>query len=98
MTYTRPEVPPLLRTGANPAFHEGFGELIALASSQAPYLKSLGILPTDYKVDETAFLLGNALSPGVVFIPWSSGVMAHWEADIYAKNLLANQWNARWWQ
>ena len=98
MSYTRPEVPPLLRTGANPAFHEGFGELIALASSQAPYLKSLGILPADYKVDETAFLLGNALSPGIVFIPWSSGVMAHWEADIYAKNLPADQWNARWWQ
>ena len=31
MSYTRPEVPPLLRIGANPAFHEGMGELIALA-------------------------------------------------------------------
>jgi peptidyl-dipeptidase A len=98
MSYTRPEVPPLLRTGANPAFHEGFGELIALASSQAPYLKSLGVLPADYQVDETAFLLNNALVPGVVFIPWSSGVMTHWEADIYANNLPADQWNARWWQ
>ena len=85
MSYTRPEVPPLLRTGANPSFHEGFGELIALASSQAPYLKSLGILPADYKVDETAFLLSDALAPGIVFMPWASGVMAHWEADVYAK-------------
>lgn len=98
MSYTRPEVPPLLRDGANPAFHEGFGELIALASSQAPYLKSLGILPADYKVDDTAFLLSNALSPGVVFIYWSSGVMTHWEADIYAHDLPPDQWNARWWQ
>ncbi len=98
MSYTRPEVPMLLRDGANPAFHEGFGELIALASSQSPYLKSLGILPPDYKVDDTAFLLSNALSPGVVFIPWSSGVMTHWEADIYAHNLPASEWNARWWQ
>ncbi len=98
MSYTRPDVPALLRTGANPSFHEGFGELIALAASQAPYLKSLGILPADYKVDETAFLLSNALSPGVVFIPWSSGVMAHWEADVYAHNLPADQWNARWWK
>ena len=32
MGYTRPEVPPLLRNGANPAFHEGFGELTALAA------------------------------------------------------------------
>ena len=29
---TRPEVPPLLRNGANHAFHEGFGELTALAA------------------------------------------------------------------
>ena len=98
MSYTRPEVPALLRDGANPAFHEGFGELIALASSQSPYLKSLGILPPDYKVDDTAFLLSNALAPGVVFIYWSSGVMTHWEADIYAKNLPPSEWNARWWQ
>jgi len=36
MSYTRPEVPALLRNGANPAFHEGFGELTALAASQVP--------------------------------------------------------------
>lgn len=98
MGYTRPEVPALLRTGANPAFHEGFGELTALASGMAPYLKQLGILPADFKVDETAFLLNHALVPGVPFIFWSSGVMAHWEADVYAKGLPADQWNARWWQ
>jgi peptidyl-dipeptidase A len=98
MGYTRPEVPALLRTGANPAFHEGFGELTALASGMAPYLKSLGILPAGFKVDENAFLLNNALVPGVPFIFWASGVMAHWEADVYAKGLPADQWNARWWQ
>jgi peptidyl-dipeptidase A len=98
MGYTRPEVPALLRTGANPAFHEGFGELTALASGMAPYLKQLGILPADFKVDENAFLLNNALVPGVPFIFWASGVMAHWEADVYAKGLPADQWNARWWQ
>ena len=98
MSYARPEVPPLLRTGANPAFHEGFGELIGLASSQAPYLKSLGILPPDLKVDDNAFLLSNALSIGIPFIYWSSGVMTHWEADVYAGNLPAGEWNKRWWQ
>lgn len=98
MAYSRPEVPPLLRNGANPAFHEGFGELTALASSQVPYLKSVGVLPADFKVDETAFLLSQSLGTGIPFIYWSSGVMAHWEADIYAKKLPADQWNARWWQ
>jgi len=98
MTYTRPEVPPLLRDGAAPGFHEGFGELASLASSQAPYLKAIGVLPADYKADETAFLLNTAMTPGVVFIYWSSGVMAHWEADIYAHHLPASEWNARWWK
>lgn len=98
MSYTRPEVPPLLRTGANPSFHEGMGELIALAAGQVPYLKSLGVLPADFKPDETAFLLDNSLGNGIPFMFFASGVMTHWEADIYAKNLPAEQWNARWWQ
>jgi peptidyl-dipeptidase A len=98
MGYSRPEVPMLLRTGANPAFHEGFGELTALAAGMAPYLKSLGVLPADFKVDETAFLLRDSLGTGVPFIFWSSGVMTHWEADVYAHHLPADQWNQRWWQ
>src|SRR3954465_14028812 len=55
--YTRPEVPPLLRLGAAPGFHEGVGELISLASSQVPYLQSRGILPKDFKADTNALLL-----------------------------------------
>ncbi len=97
IAYSRPEVPPLLRDGANPAFHEGFGELTALASSQLPYLKSLGVVPADFQVDETEYLLSQALGTGVPFIYWASGVMAHWEADIYANNLPPSEWNKRWW-
>jgi peptidyl-dipeptidase A len=98
MSYTRPEVPPLLRIGANPAFHEGIGELIALASSQAPYLKSVGVLPMDFQADPTDFLLDDSLSRALPFIFWSSGTMTHWEADVYAKKLDPGEWNARWWQ
>jgi peptidyl-dipeptidase A len=98
MAYTRPEVPPLLRTGANPSFHEGMGELISLAAGQVPYLKSMGILPADYKADQTAFLLDDALASAIPFVFWASGTMTHWEADVYAKGLPPEQWNARWWQ
>lgn len=98
ISYTRPEVPPLLRLGANPAFHEGMGELISMASGTAPYLQAVGILPSDYHPDETAFLLNDALENSVPFIFWSSGTMTHWEADIYAKNLKPDEWNARWWK
>jgi peptidyl-dipeptidase A len=96
--YTRPEVPPLLRTGAAPGFHEGVGELISLASSQVPYLQSRGILPKDFKADTTAFLLDDALARAIPFIFFSCGTMPHWEADVYAKGLPAEQCNARWWK
>ena len=96
--YSRPEVPYLLRIGAAPGFHEGIGELIALASSQVPYLQSRGILPTDFKADKTAFLLDDALARSIPFIFFASGTMTHWEADIYAHNLPPDQWNARWWK
>lgn len=96
--YTRPEVPHLLRTGAAPGFHEGVGELIALAASQVPYLQSRGILPNDFKADKTAFLLDDALARSIPFIFFSAGVMPHWEADVYARNLSPDEWNARWWK
>jgi peptidyl-dipeptidase A len=98
MTYSRPEVPPLLRLGANPAFHEGMGELISLAASQVPYLQSVGVLPADFLYDTNAFLLNDSLVPSVPFIFWASGTMAHWEADVYARDLSQQEWNRRWWQ
>jgi peptidyl-dipeptidase A len=98
MAYTRPEVPPLLRIGANPAFHEGLGELISLAASQTPYLQQVGVLPAGYKEDQTAALLETALAHSICFIFWSSGTMTHWEADVYGRSLPPEQWNARWWK
>ena len=98
MSYTRPEVPPLLRDSANPGFHEGIAELGELAAAQVPYLQQLGVLPADFKADETAFLLNDALSGSIPFMFWASGTMTHWESEVYAANLPVNQWNARWWQ
>ena len=98
LAYTRPEVPPLLRIGANPAFHEGIGEHIALAASQVPYLKQVGVLPSDYVEDEIGSLLDTALSHAVPFLFWSSGVMTHWEYDLYAGGLSPSEYNARWWK
>jgi len=96
--YSRPDVPYLLRLGAAPGFHEGVGELISLASSQVPYLQSRRVLPHEFNADKTAFLLDDALARSVPFIYFSCGTMPHWEADIYARNLAPNEWNARWWK
>jgi peptidyl-dipeptidase A len=98
MSYTNERVPPLLRDGANPSFHEGVGELIALATRQIPYLKSAGVLPTDYKVDEMQVLLNDALEVAIPFMFWACGTMPEWEADFYAKGMPAAEMNARWWR
>ncbi len=98
MSYTNPKVPPLLRDGANPSFHEGVGELIALATRQIPYMKAVGVLPTDYKADEMQVLLNDALEVAIPFMFWACGTMPEWEAEFYAKNMPAGEMNARWWK
>ena len=97
LSYARPEVPILLRDGAMRAFHEGFGDMIVIAANQAPYLKQTGILPAGEKIDEMAWLLAEAMD-SIVFLPFAAGTMTHWERDIYAADLPADQWNARWWR
>jgi len=98
ISYSRPGVPPLLRNSANPSFHEGIGELIALATRQIPYLKSAGVLPEDYKYDEMKVLLNDALEVAIPFMFWGSGTMEQWEAEFYGQGMPADQLNARWWQ
>jgi peptidyl-dipeptidase A len=97
MTYSNPQVPFLLRNSASPAFHEGIGELVALATRQVPYLKTVGVLPRDYKADGTKILLNDALEVAIPFMFWSSGTMTEWEADFYG-GLPADKLNERWWQ
>jgi peptidyl-dipeptidase A len=98
LCYARPEVPPLLRTGASPSFHEGMATVGEMAARQTPYLESLGLLPKGAKkTDEIAPLLTLALA-NIPFMFWASGVMTHWEADVYAHELPPDQWNASWWR
>ena len=94
--YTRPEVPPLLRRGANRAFHEAVGYQLGLASMQKAFLQGRGMIGADVESDEIQALFREALDQ-VVFMPWSAGVMTFFERDLYA-GLPADQYNARWWE
>ncbi len=96
MAYTRPEVPPLLRRGANRGFHEAVGTMLGLASMQKPFLVDRGLLSGEVESDPVQTLLKEALDQ-LVFIPWSAGVMTHFERDLYA-GLPAEEYNQRWWQ
>jgi len=97
--YSNPDVPLVLREGANRSYHEGMGDLMAIASMQQPYLIELGLLPKDAKIDQTQWLLNEALSSSsMVFIPFSAGTMSHFEHDLYEQTLPKGEFNKRWWE
>lgn len=98
LAYSRPEVPPILREGANRAFHEGIGSLIELAAGQVPYLRQAGLLAAGAAPDEIRWLLNQALTGPVVFLPFACGTMTHWEYDLYEKDLPRHLYNTRWWE
>ena len=96
MTYTNPDVPLLMRGGANRGYHEALGSLMGLAAMQKPFLAHLELLPAESETNEMQTLLKEALNY-IVFIPFSAGVMTEFEHDLYAENLPADQYNKRWW-
>ena len=97
LAYATPEVPYLLRAGANRAFHEAVGELARLASQQIPYLRKLGLIRAGQEPDASSALLQSALD-SIVFLPFAAGTMTHFERDLYERDLPVADWQDRWWQ
>ena len=97
LCYSNPQVPILLRQGANRAYHEALGSLMGMAAMQKPFMENLNLIPKGTKTDEMQTLLKEALNY-VVFIPFSTGTMSMFEHDLYAENLPADQFNKRWWE
>jgi len=96
MLYATEDVPPLLRGGANRAYHEAFGSMLGLAAMQKPFLEARGLIEKGVETDEMNLLLKEALNY-IVFIPWSSGVMTEFEHALYAEPLSVGEFNKRWW-
>ena len=96
-TYSNPEVPIILRSGANRAYHEAMGSLIGLAALQKPFLQQFGLVGKDVVSNDTLNMLKESLD-FVVHIPWGAGVMTEFEYNLYAKNLSVNQFNTEWWK
>lgn len=97
LTYTNPNVPLLLRGGANRAYHEAIGSLMGLAAMQQTFLAHLNLVDSKTPTDQVQSLLKEALNY-VVFIPFAAGVMSEFEHDLYAQNLPAANFNQRWWE
>lgn len=96
-TYSIPEVPIVLRNGANRGYHEAMGSLIGLASLQQDFLAGRGMLSADVNTDQTQMLMREALDY-IVHIPWGAGVMTNYENELYAKNLSSSEMNKKWWE
>lgn len=96
LAYTNKGVPPLLRAGANRAYHEAVGTMMGLAAMQKPYLEGRGLITPGSQTDEVRSLLKEALN-SVVFIYFSAGTMSHFEKELYVDSLSPNRWNERWW-
>ncbi|MEI8278613.1 MAG: M2 family metallopeptidase [Bacteroidota bacterium] len=97
LTYSNNEVPPLLRQGANRAYHEALGTMMGLAAMQKPFLAGRGLIDPHVKTDSIQMLLKEALN-SVVFIFFSSGTMSNFEKAMYADNLSPDQFNHKWWE
>lgn len=97
ISYTNPDVPPLLREGANRGFHEAMGSLMGLAAMQKPFIEAIGLLPENAQTDDQMLLLKEALN-FIVFIPWSAGVMTQFEHELYSDNLAVDKFNEKWWE
>ncbi|MBP6455944.1 MAG: M2 family metallopeptidase [Chitinophagaceae bacterium] len=96
MTYTNKDVPPILRGGANRAFHEAMGSLMGLAAMQKPFLENTKLIESNIKTDPIKSLLKEAMNT-VVFMPFSSGTMTGFEKALYADNLSPDEMNKMWW-
>lgn len=97
LSYSRPEVPLVLRGGANRAYHEGIGSMMGLASLQRRFLAGRGLLAADAPVDSMAQLLQEALAY-VVLIPFGAGTMTRFEHALYVEGLPPERFNAKWWE
>ncbi len=95
-SYTNKEVPLLLRSGANRAYHEAMGSLLGLSAMQQPFLENRGLIEKNITIDQTQSLLKNALNY-IVFIPFSAGVMTEFENALYAEDLPVEEFNKKWW-
>ena len=95
-SYSTPEIPVLLRNGANRAFHEAVGSQLGLASLQEPLLQAINLIPKGVESDDTVKLLTDALKH-IVVLPWASGTMTRFEEALYSKNIPESEFNKTWW-
>ncbi|MDX1396203.1 MAG: M2 family metallopeptidase [Gemmatimonadota bacterium] len=82
LSYARPGVPHLLRTGANRAFHEAIGSLLGLAATQDRFLAGRGLLDSHVATAGSARLTADISTGAATGRSTDAGTDAGTGADI----------------
>lgn len=91
--------PFLLRNGANEGFHEAVGEIMSLSAATPKHLKSIGLLPSDFRDDnetEINFLLKQALTI-VGTLPFTY-MLEKWRWMVFKGEIPKEEWMKKWWE
>ncbi|XP_071488365.1 angiotensin-converting enzyme-like [Diadema antillarum] len=92
------DLPLTFRGGANPAFHEALGDVLALSVSTPQHLHKVGLLE-NLEVDREAdlnFLMGIALEK-IAFLP--SGILFdQWRWSVFNGSTPESRYNSDWWK
>ncbi|XP_070818844.1 angiotensin-converting enzyme 2 [Chaetodon trifascialis] len=89
----------LLRDGANEGFHEAVGEIMSLSAATPTHLQSLGLLPSDFTLDNDTkinFLLKQALTI-LATLPFTY-MLEEWRWQVFAGNITEDDWMKSWWE
>lgn len=97
LSYSEPEVPFVLRDGANRSFHPAVSSLVGFAASRPSHLLAEGLIVEEQMPDEIAQLLTEALEY-VAFVPFALGTVTAFEKEVYADQISVDQFNTRWWK
>jgi peptidyl-dipeptidase A len=89
--------PVTFREGANPGFHEGIGDTLALSVSTPKHLQAIGLLKnyTSNYAQDINYLLKQAMEK-VAFLPWGY-LMDLYRWEVFNGSASYDQWNNKWW-
>lgn len=89
------DLPLLFQQGANDGFHEAIGDAIALSITPS-YLQKIGLADQGTQVEDTTFLLHDALEH-VAFLPFGK-VLDQWRWEVFSGKVKPEDYNKRWWE
>ncbi|XP_042865638.1 angiotensin-converting enzyme-like [Penaeus japonicus] len=89
--------PFIFRDGANPAFHEAVGDVLALSAATPSHLQEVNLLASvdDSFENDINFLFSMALDK-IAFLPFGY-LVDKWRWEVFSGETSESDYNSRWW-